>query len=216
MMLKAPAPPTRVKMLLVAITLMLALVVATLPTAAHAAPEQAPTESAASGGVYKVKRGDTLGEIARYFGVTVRDIMVANGLSSSTIYVGQRLHIPAGGSPSKAGCTNVYRVQRGDTLTKIAKRYNMNVSALARANGISNASHIVVGQVICIPQIWGDRSSSGHGSSGGSSHGVHVVRPGDTLSQIAKSYGTSMRSLMEINNIKNPNQIYVGQRIQIR
>jgi len=212
-MLKAPAPPTRIRLLVAAIALMLALVVVVLPTAAHAAPEQAPSESAANGGVYQVRRGDTLGEIARYFGVTVRDIMVANGLSSSTIYVGQRLYIPAGGSPTKAGCTSVYRVKPGDTLTKIANRYNMNVSALARANGISNASHIVVGQVICIPQIWGDRSSSGHGSSGSS--GVYVVRAGDTLSQIAKAYGTSVRSLMKINNIRNPNQIYVGQRLRI-
>ncbi len=215
-MSKSPAPPARVRMLAATVALMLALVVAVLPTAVHAAPDAAPQESAANSGVYKVKRGDTMGEIARYYGVTVRDIMVANNLSNSQIYVGQRLYIPAGGSPSKAGCTSVYRVKRGDTLTKIAKHYNMNVSALARANGINNASHIVVGQVICIPQIWGNRSSSGHGSSGGSSHGVHVVRAGDTLSQIAKNYGTSMRSLMQINNIKNPNQIYIGQRIRLR
>ena len=214
-MLKRPAPPTRVRMLIATVTLMLALVVAVLPAAAHAAPQEAPTQSSANSGVYKVKRGDTLGEIARYYGVTVRDLMVANHLSSSQIYVGQRLYIPAGGSPTQAGCTNVYRVKRGDTLTKIANRYNMNVSALARANGISNASHIMVGQVICIPQIWGNRSSTGHGSSGGRSHGVHVVRAGDTLSQIAKNHGTSMRSLMQINNIKNPNQIYIGQRIRI-
>jgi LysM repeat protein len=214
-MLKKPAPPARVRMLVAMLSLILALVAATLPAAAYAAPEQAPQESSANSGVYRVKRGDTLGDIARYYGVTVRDLMVANHLSTSTIYVGQRLYIPAGGSPTKAGCTNVYRVKRGDTLTKIANRYNMNVSALARANGISNASHIMVGQVICIPQIWGNRSSSGHGPSGGNSRHVHVVKAGDTLSQIAKYYGTSMRSLMQINNIKNPNKIYVGQRIRL-
>ena len=126
-MSKSPAPPARIRMLVATVALMLALVVAVLPTAVHAAPDSAPQESAANSGVYKVKRGDTLGEIARYYGVTVRDIMVANNLSSSQIYVGQRLYIPAGGSPSKAGCTSVYRVKRGDTLTKIAKHYNMNV-----------------------------------------------------------------------------------------
>ncbi len=214
-MLKAPSALNRVRTIVAAVALILAVVIAVLPVAAHAAPAEAPAASSANSGVYKVKRGDTLGEIARYFGVTVKDIMVANGLTSSTIYVGQRLIIPSSSSPTTAGCTTVYRVKPGDTLTKIAKQYNMNVSALARANGISNASHIVVGQVICIPQIWGNRSSSGHGSSGGNSQGVHVVVAGDTLSQIAKTYRTSMRSLMELNNIKDPNQIYIGQRLRI-
>ena len=81
-MLKAPSALNRVRTIAAAAALILAVVIAVLPVAAHAAPAEAPAASSANSGVYKVKRGDTLGEIARYFGVTVKDIMVANGLTS--------------------------------------------------------------------------------------------------------------------------------------
>lgn len=199
-----------VRLSAVALVLTLLLSGLMIPTTTYAASDQSATVRS-SYGVYKVKRGDSLGEIARYYGVTVQDLKRANGLTSSTIYVGQRLYIPRSSSPTTAGCTSYYKVRSGDNLTKIAKHYNMNVSALARANGLSNASHIVVGQRICIPQIWGNRSSSGHGYGS-----VYVVQKGDTLSQIAKYNGTSVRKLMSLNSIRNPNHIYVGQRLKLR
>ena len=189
-----------------------ALFVVGMPTVASAAAP-AREVAAANSGYYQVRPGDSLGEIARYYGVTVQDIINANHLTSSTIYVGQRLYIPSGGSPTQAGCTSFYRVQRGDTLTAIAKRYRMNTDALARANGISNASHIVVGQRICIPQIYGNVSSGGTASG---HSGIHTVQPGDTLSEIAQQYRVSMHKLMQLNMLKNPDHIYVGQRLRLR
>lgn len=53
------------------------------------------------------------------------------------------------------------------------------------------------------------------GSGGGSSAGVHVVQRGDTLYSIARRYGVSVRSLLSMNNISNPSQIEVGQRIRV-
>jgi LysM repeat protein len=176
---------------------------------AQAAPDSS-TAVRSSRNYHVVQRGDSLGDIARHYGVTVKDIKEANGLTTSTIYVGQRLRIPSGSSPTAAGCASYYKVRKGDNLTRIAARYNMNVSALARANGLSNASHIVVGQRICIPNIWGNRSSSHSGTSS-----VYIVQRGDTLSQIAKSNGTTVRKLMHLNNIHDPNHIYVGQRIKL-
>jgi LysM repeat protein len=212
----------RIPYRLVGLVLALALIssVVVMPASAQAASNGNTAMRSAnsstgydSAGYYKVKRGDTLGEIARYYGVTVKDLKVANGLKSSTIYVGQRLRIPTSSSPTTAGCVSYYKVKRGDNLTQIAKHYNMNVTALAQANGLNNASHIVVGQRICIPAIWGNRSSSN--SSHGSST-VYVVQRGDTLSQIAKASGTSIHKLMSLNNISNPNHIYVGQRLKLR
>ena len=195
----------------VAAALLVALIALTVVPAATQAAPAAGME--ASGGYYMVRRGDSLGAIARYYGVTVRDIMDANNLKSSTIYVGQRLYIPAGGSPTQAGCASFYMVRRGETLSEIARMYKMNTDALARANGISNASHIYAGQRLCIPNIWGDVGSGGSG--GGMHDDVYVVRAGDTLSEIAQRHRTSVYRLMELNHIKNPNHIYVGQRLRI-
>lgn len=52
-----------------------------------------------------------------------------------------------------------------------------------------------------------------NGNSGGSK--IYVVKSGDTLSSIASKYGTTYTHLANINNITNPNLIYVGQRIKI-
>ena len=101
--------------------------------------------------------------------------------------------------------TVAYRVRPGDTLSKIAGRYGTTAAVLAQLNGIANPNLIYAGQVIRIPV--------------GSTHPVeptyYVVRRGDTLSGIAKRFGTTFQRLMQINGIRNPNLIYAGQRLRI-
>jgi len=110
--------------------------------------------------VHVVRRGETLYSIARRYGTTVGAIMRANNLRSYTIYVGQRLTIPVGGSgrhaaaPSPArptGASSTYVVQPGDTLYSIARRFGTTVWAIARANGIANPNSIRRGQRLIIP-----------------------------------------------------------------
>lgn len=60
------------------------------------APDPAPQPPASGGQYYIVKRGNTLFSIARWHGTTVSALRAANGLTSNTIYVGQRLRIPGG------------------------------------------------------------------------------------------------------------------------
>jgi LysM repeat protein len=74
----------------VLIVMVFALLLTAAPMAAYAAPVEAPAYS----GYHVVKAGQTLSHIARYYGTTVQAIMNANGLTSSTIYVGQHLYIP--------------------------------------------------------------------------------------------------------------------------
>ena len=116
--------------------------------------------------------------------------------------------LPAAAAPDYQG--GVHVVQRGETLSQIARRYGVSMTALAQANGISNPNFIYVGQRLAIP------GSSGGASSGGTaSGGVHVVRPGENLSSIAARYGTTVAALARANGISNPNHIYVGQRLRI-
>ena len=105
------------------------------------------------------------------------------------------------------GCSTYYTVQRGDTLSGIARWYGVSVHALAQANHIANPNRIYAGQTLCIP------SGGGGGGSGGGGH--HVVRPGQTLSGIAAYYGTTTACLAQANGIWNPNLIFVGQVLRI-
>lgn len=97
--------------------------------------------------VYVVRRGDTLFSIARRYGTTVGAIMAANGLTSSTIYTGQRLLIPTSAAPPPY---IIHVVRPGDTLFSIARRYGTTVGAIMAANGLRDTT-IYVGQRLRIP-----------------------------------------------------------------
>ena len=120
--------------------------------------------------------------------------------------------LPAAAAPDAQGGA-VHIVQRGETLSQIARVYGVSMTALAQANGIRNPNFIYVGQRLAIPGASGGNA----GSSGGAtaSGGVHVVRPGENLSTIAARYGTTIAALAQANGIANPNHIYVGQRLTI-
>lgn len=86
--------------------------------------------------IYKVKSGDTLGSIARQFGVSVAALQTGNRLAGSTIFPNQELTIHTATNivdPPKPGA-NRYQVQQGDSLYDIARRHGMSVDALKQMN----------------------------------------------------------------------------------
>jgi peptidoglycan endopeptidase LytE len=159
--------------------------------------------------IYIVTRGDTLKSLAIRFGSTVESIMASNPsiTNPNVIYEGQRLTIYSGPStpppatPPPAGGQTYYAV-KGDTLRKIAAKYNTTVDAILKLNPqITNPNVIYVGQAITIPA----QASN------------HTVQRGETLRIIAGKYGTTVDAILALNpNIKNPNLIYAGQVIRVR
>ena len=104
-------------------------------------------------------------------------------------------------------------VRAGDTLNSIAARYGVSPTVLARTNKISNPNRIYIGQRLVIPGSAAPAPQTSTGSS--SAGGIYIVRSGDTLAKIAGRYGTTISALMSWNGIKNPNLIWVGQRLRI-
>ncbi len=105
----------------------------------------------------------------------------------------------------------IHIVRRGENLTRIAARYGTTVRAIVRANGLRNPNLIYVGQRLRIPV-------GGGGGGGGWAGGcgcVHIVRRGETLSQIAWRYGTTVWAIVRANGLRNPNYIWTGQRLCI-
>jgi peptidoglycan endopeptidase LytF len=159
--------------------------------------------------IYIVARGDTLRSLATRFGSTVDSIVASNPsiTNPNVIYEGQRLTIYSGpatpppATPPPASGQTYYAV-KGDTLRKIAAKFNTTVDAILRANPqITNPNVIYVGQAITIP----------------AAPTTHVVQRGDTLRIIANKYGTTVDAILALNpKIKNPNLIYVGQVIVVR
>ncbi len=195
-------------MLLLALTLLGVL----LPTAASAAPAAAPAQQV-DGFWYTVQRGDNLSRIASWYGTTVHAIMRANGLHTSVIQPGQVLFIPAGGGGG-GSCARTHYVQRGETLSQIARWYGVSVQQLAAINNIHNPSRIYVGQMLCIPGGWNPDPWPPAPPTPACGQ-FYTVQRGDNLSQIARWCGTTVHNLASLNGIWNPSRIYVGQVLRI-
>ncbi len=156
--------------------------------------------------VYVVARGDTVKALAARFQSTVDSILASNPAITNVnlIYEGQRLTIytqpvvtPPPPPPSSG---QIYYVQKGDTLRKIAAKFNTSVDLILQLNSITNPNVIYVGQAITLPAFIS----------------TYIVQKGDTLKIIANKYGTTVEKLLGLNpNIKNANLIYVGQIITL-
>lgn len=189
---------------------------------------------------YQVQKGDSLWKISRDFGISLKELLVANGLNEqSTINVGQNIIIPSESSgPStlnsiaqSAPLTEVYTIVKGDTLSKIARRFNTSIGAIKVANGLTS-DVIQLGQRLTIPvgesattSIVTTPSPATSPTQPGSpvSSAVpsddvvtHVVQSGETPGGIAKLYGITTAKLMSDNGIKDARSMRVGQSLKIQ
>lgn len=104
---------------------------------------------------YTVQPGDTLGEIAEKYHVSVAELQTQNQISQPDFLLpGEILNIRIWDDRKQADTYLLYRVRSGDTLYAIASRYGTTAEQLAKVNGIINPSLIYAGQVIKIPRIW--------------------------------------------------------------
>ncbi len=100
---------------------------------------------------YPVQSGDTLSEIAALYGTTVDTLVRLNGLGGTTIRIGQRLLVPRAGLGGTVVEWGRYRVQAGDTLWSVARRFGISYEALQRINAIMDPRALQPGQLLWLP-----------------------------------------------------------------
>ena len=181
---------------------------------------------------YTVQSGDSPWIIANAYGVSLDELLRANGFTRETIiYVGQEIVIPGnatgegnGNSPvdfSILDSENEYMVEPGDTLSGIAARYNVKINALKGINNLSS-DVILVGQILQIPSGGNYTPQSINISeerlidpSALGNENIHIVQEGDTPNLIARKYGLKTEDLMRINKISDPTKLQLGQSLLI-
>ena len=198
-------------------------------------------EGSAPAKTYVVKKGDNLSTIARKQGVSFSELMTLNGLSqNSVLKIGQVLKIPNSAlTPQSVEIVQskslvvterlsgegTYKVQAGDTLSEIAQKNGVSVSDIRNANSIVN-DRIFIGQVLVIPGSSGASTASSSpvtkakpaapapssaSSSSLKGENTYTVKSGDTLGGIASRAGVPIKDLAQLNQIKDPRKLKVGQ-----
>jgi membrane-bound lytic murein transglycosylase D len=176
---------------------------------------------------YVVRAGDTVTNVAQRFGTTAQHLRELNELgSASTIKVGAELRVPSAvatlppqvlqaaarvdGRNRSRSVSAVHVVRRGDSLWSIAKRHDMDVSALARLNRIDPTDTLRAGQKL---KLHADNEGGSQSAATGDGKRVtYVVRRGDTLSGIARTLRVSVSNLREWNNLSG-SVIRAGQKL---
>ena len=161
-----------------------------------------------SGDWYRVRRGDTLSKIARRFAVPVYKLKAINQLERDVIHVGQKLYLQKTAAPARSAAIDdndeepsEYTVRRGDTLSKIALRFDVGLGFLRQINKLKS-DLIRPGQKLRL------RASR-------LEEAVHVVKEGETLTEIAQRYRVSVSQLQRLNALVG-DRILIGQKLRLK
>jgi len=164
---------------------------------------------------YKVRKGDTLSEIAEKFKVSTANLRKWNKLKSNRIYIGRNLKIYSGAVQSiqqdatfAEGENIYYNVKKGDTIGKIASKNKVSIIDIKSWNNLTSNT-IFPGQKLKI-----GKTSVAQLNSGNNEFKIHVVKKGETLGHIAIKYNIQISDLRAWNGIKG-SKISIGQRLKI-
>ena len=118
----------------------------------------------------------------------------------------------------RAGQSFIYTVVAGDTLAKIASRFNTTPEVIVQVNTLTDPNVLTVGQQLKIP-AWRLRRARVPQppvvTGTGGSTSTYAVQAGDTLGKIALRSGTTVAELLQLNGLSNPDVLAIGQKLKV-
>jgi membrane-bound lytic murein transglycosylase D len=207
---------------------------------------QLPENQRANFVYHKVKKGDTPGSLAKRYNVRTDDILSFNKLRNTrSLRVGQNLLIPLNPEAGKLSLADLreslrddapaaksrksggksYTVRSGDSLWKIARRFNVSENQLRSWNGLGGKSALKVGQKLVVaaardkgkaaPAVQKTGKSVAKTSQTDHQKIVYMVRAGDSLWTIGRQFDVDTQQIRDWNNLpKNP-ILRPGQRLTL-
>lgn len=146
--------------------------------------------------IYKIKYNETLSDIAKKFNTNVKILKDINNLYYiDNLREGTEIIVPK----DKEDYFETYKIETGDSLYKIGRRYNINPELLASLNGLDMEDYIYPNQEILIPK---------------SGYSYYITKEGDTLDIASEIFNTSKERLLKYNTsiYLLPGQIIVNKK----
>ena len=189
---------------------------------------------------HRIARGETLGEIAGRYHVTVATLQEANDVQGHMIRAGDHLLVPMASRPSgqytltadarreetrnrsrEGGERRNYVVRAGDSFWSIARRFGVGMRELARWNGMAPGDTLAIGEQLT---VWTGRTSGGaqDTADAGISPGdrlqsvTYSVRQGDSLHRIARRFNVSVSDLQRWNSLREDVYLQPGQQLRMQ
>jgi len=169
-----------------------------------------------------VKKGETLYKIAKRYKVSIIALRNFNDLDSEYVPPGTVLKIPIKPPISEdldffvspSFCLKkrkiYYRVKKGDSLYKIAKKYRVSVKKLKKLNGLKS-NIIRPGQKLLVKIVYLKNKCE---SQTVRTYILHTVRKGETLSELSVKYNVPIKTIKQINHLKS-DIIVIGETLKI-
>ncbi|MEI6157657.1 MAG: LysM peptidoglycan-binding domain-containing protein, partial [Atribacterota bacterium] len=165
---------------------------------------------------HTVRPGDSLWNISKHYQIPLDKILQINGLTDSIVLqIGQRIKIS---NEEQTRAPFFYEVKSGDNLWTIAKRYGVPVKTLLQDNNLPENAVLQIGQKIKINSSKMNGSVSLPGVTSqprGKTRTIHVIQNGDSLWAISRIYGVSIKSILQVNNLKEDSVLPIGMKLSI-
>ena len=146
--------------------------------------------------IYEIQEEDSLRSIADRFNTTIEDILKENNISyPEELTIGTRLVIPQ----KEEAYFNTYTIEKGDTLYKVALKYNINPELLAAFNGLNYDDYIYPNQELMIPK---------------NGYSYYLTAKGDTIDSVVKMLNSNEDKLLKENKTIYllPGQLIVNKK----
>jgi cell wall-associated NlpC family hydrolase/LysM repeat protein len=180
---------------------------------------------------YTIRKGDTIGAVAKRLGVSVSALKAANpGLKATRLQIGQKIRVVKGTIAAKSGTakgsrsgvtrqqarsrTSGYAVRNGDNDWTIARKHGLSVEQLHRLNPGVHWRSLQIGQHLRVAGA-SRQPSAKPASRVASKPGSYVVRPGDNDWVIAKRLGTTASAIRSLNPGLKWDRLQIGQTLKV-